>query len=138
MEIAYKAYRESCMKQMQCVKQFKCFKEARTLVGEDARSVQPSTITDEHVERVKCCDSFKLSFNCLSSFAQVMGIRTGSCNQILTEKNSDASHSCKNLVSDNQKEDCVEISQELVAYANGYEIFFYEYHNRRRDVRLCL
>ena len=55
-----------------------------------------------------------------------MGIIIGSCHQIFTEKLRMRRVSAKfmlRLLTDSQKENCVEISQELLANANGNENF---------------
>jgi len=55
-----------------------------------------------------------------------VGISIGSCHQIFTEKNQVRCVSTKfvpRLLTDDQKENRVEISQELLANANGNENF---------------
>ena len=58
--------------------------------------------------------------------ADEVGISIGSCHQICTEKLQMHRVSAKfvpRLLTDDQKENCVEISQELLANANGNENF---------------
>ena len=58
--------------------------------------------------------------------ADEVGISIGSCHQIFTEKLQMRRVCAKfvpRLLSDDQKENRVEISQELLANANGNEIF---------------
>jgi hypothetical protein len=53
-QLLNQANREDCMSQTQCYEWFKRFKEGRMSVGEDPRSGQPSTSTDDdHVQRVR-------------------------------------------------------------------------------------
>ena len=58
--------------------------------------------------------------------ADKVGISIGSCHQIFTEKLQMRCVSAKfvpRFLTDDQKENCVEISQELLANANGNENF---------------
>jgi len=58
--------------------------------------------------------------------ANEVGISIGSCHQILTEKLKMRRVSAKfvpRFLTDDQKENCLEISQELLANANGNENF---------------
>ena len=58
--------------------------------------------------------------------ADEVGISVGSCHQILTEKLQMRRISAKfmlRLLTDNQKENCVEISQELLAIAMVMKTF---------------
>jgi len=110
----------------QCYEWFKRFKEGRMWVGEDTRPGQPSTSTNnDHVERVRAV----IHGNCRLTVREVVdevGISIGSCHQIFTEKLQMRRVSAKfvpRLLTDNQKENCVEISQELLANANGNENF---------------
>jgi transposase len=112
------------MSQMQCYEWFKHFKESRMLVGEDPRPGRPSTSTnDDHVERVHAviCGNHLI----VQEVADKVGISIGSCYQIFTEKRHMRHVGAKfmpRLLTDDQKENCVEISQELLANANGNEI----------------
>jgi hypothetical protein len=91
-------------------------------VGEDPRPGRPSTSTDDdHVERV--CAA--ICGNCRLTVREV-GISIGSCHQILTEELQMPRVSAKfvpRLLTDAQKENHVEISEELLANANGNENF---------------
>jgi len=110
------------MSQTQCYEWFKHFKEGRLSVGEDPKPGQPSTSTnDDHFERVHAV----IQGNChliVLEVADKVGISIVSCHQILTEKLLVRRVSAKfvpRLLTDDQKESCVEISQELLAIANG-------------------
>jgi hypothetical protein len=111
---------------MQCYEWFKCFKEGRMLVGEDPRPGRASTSTnDDHVERVRAviCGNCRLT---VQEVADEVGISIGPCHQIFTEKLQMHCVSAKFVLclsTDNQKENRVEVSQELLAIANGNENF---------------
>jgi len=110
----------------QCYAWFKRFKEGRMSVAEDPRPIRPSTSTnDDHVKRVRAVIHGN---RCLTvrEVAEEVGISIGSCHQIFTEKFQMHRISAKFmpcLLTDNQKENCVEISQKLLANANGNEKF---------------
>ena len=95
-------------------------------VGEDPRPGRPSTSTnDDHVERVG--DVIRGN-HCLTvrEVADEVGFSIGSCHQIFTEKLQMCRISAKfmpRLLTDDQKENHVEISQELLANDNGNENF---------------
>jgi len=95
-------------------------------VGEDPRPGQPSTSTnDDHVDRVRAVSHGN---HCLTvrEVADEVGISIGSCHQIVTEKLQIRHVSAKfmpHLLTEDQKENHVEISQELLANANGNENF---------------
>ena len=95
------------------------------MVGEDPRPRQRSTSTnDDHVDRVRDV----IHENCrltVQEFADEVGISIGSCHQIFTEKLQMRRVSAKFMpcLTDDQKENHVEISHELLANANGNENF---------------
>jgi len=65
--------------------------------GEDPRPGRPSTSTNEgHVERFRSSIRGNRRLT-VREVADEVGISIGSCHQIFTEKNSDASHQCKIL-----------------------------------------
>jgi len=95
-------------------------------VGEEPTPRQTSTSTnDDHVERVNAV----IHGNCCLIVGEVtddLGISIGSCHQIFTEKHQMRCVIAKfvpRLLTDNQKENRVEISQELIANSNGIENF---------------
>ena len=119
-QLLNQAYREDCMSQMQCYEWFKRFKEGRMSFGEDPRPGRPSTSTDDHVERVHGVirGNHRLT---VREVADEVSISIGSCHQILTEKLQMHHVSAKfvpRLLTDDQKENHVDISQELLANAN--------------------
>ena len=95
-------------------------------IGEDPRPGRPCTSTnDDHVERV--CAVIRGN-HCLTvqEVADKVSISIGSFHQILTEKHQLHCVSAKFmplLLTDDQKENHVEISQELLANANGNKNF---------------
>jgi len=95
-------------------------------VGEDPRHGRPSTSTnDDHVERVRAVIRGNRRLT-VRDVADEVGLSIGSCHQIFTEKLQMCRVSAKfvlRLLTDDQKENRVEISQELLASANGNENF---------------
>ena len=96
------------------------------MVDEDPSPGRLSTSTDDdHVETVRAviCGNRRLS---VREVAEEVGISIGSRHQILTETLQMRRVSAKfvpRLLTDDQKENRVEISQELLAKANGNENF---------------
>jgi len=127
VQLLNQAHGVDCMSRTQCYEWFKHFKEGRMLVGEDPSPGQPSTsINDNHVERV-CAVIHGNHHLTVQEVADEVGISIGSCHQIFTEKLKMCRVSAKfvpRLLTDDQKENRVEISQELLANANGNENFF--------------
>jgi len=91
-------------------------------VGEDPRPGRPSTSTnDDHVERVRAVIHGNRRLT-VREVADEVGISIGSCHQIFAEKLQMHRVSAKFvplLITDDQKENRVEINQELLANANG-------------------
>jgi len=91
-------------------------------VGEDPKPGRPSTSTnDDHVKRIHAVIHGNCHVIVLEVAAEV-GISIGSCHQVLTEKLQMCHVSAKfvrRLLTDDQKENRVEISKELLAIANG-------------------
>jgi len=111
---------------MQCYEWFKLFKQGRMSVGEDPRPGRPSTSTnDNHVKRVRAVIHGNRRLT-VQEVADEVGISIGSCHQIFTEKLQACHVSAKfvpRLLTDNQKENRVDISQKLLANVNGNENF---------------
>jgi len=110
------------MSRTHCTEWFKPLKDRSISVGEDPRPGRRSTSTnDDHVERFR---AVVLGNRCLTvrEFAVDLGIKIGSCNKIFTEKNQ-IRRVCSKFVprflTDGQKGKGVEISQDLLANANG-------------------
>ena len=114
------------MSRTQCYEWFKLFKDDRMSVGEDPRPGRFSTLTnDDHVDRVRAVIRGNRRLT-VREDADEVGISIGSCHQIFTEKLQMPYVSAKfvpPLLTDDPKENRVEISQELLAGANGNENF---------------
>ena len=114
------------MSRMQCYEWFKHFEEGRMSVGEDPRRGRLSTSTNEdHVERVH---SVIQGNHCLTvrEVADKVGSSIVSYHKIFTEKLQMHHFSAKFvpcLLTYNQKENRVEIRQELLANTNANENF---------------
>ena len=95
-------------------------------IGEDPKPGQPFTSTnDDHIERVRAVIHGNRRLT-VREVADEVGISIGSCHHIFTEKLQLRCISAKFvpcLLTDDQKENHVEISQELLANANGNESF---------------
>jgi len=95
-------------------------------VGEDSRPERPSTSTnDDHVDRVRAVILRNRRLT-VREVADEVGVSIGSCHQIFTEKLKMRRVSVKfvsHLLTDNKKENRVEISQKLLANANSNENF---------------
>jgi len=93
-------------------------------VGEDPRPGRPSTSTDDdHVERVRAVIRGNRRLT-VREVADEVGISIGSCHQIFNEKLQMRRVSAKFapcLLTDDQKQNRVEISQEMFANINGNE-----------------
>jgi len=98
----------------------------RMSVGEDSRPERPSTSTnDDHVDRVRAVILRNRRLT-VREVADEVGVSIGSCHQIFTEKLKMRRVSVKfvsHLLTDNKKENRVEISQKLLANANSNENF---------------
>ena len=103
-------------------------------VGEDPKPGRPSTSTNEdHVDRVRAVIRGNRRLT-VREVAEEVGISIRSCHQIFTQKLKIRRVSAKfvpRLLSDDQKENRAEISQELLANANGNENFLKSINNRR-------
>jgi len=110
------------MSKTQCYEWFKHFKEGRMLVGEDPRPGRTSTSTNaNHVGRVHAVIP-ENHHSTVQEVADEVGISIGSCHQIFTEKPQMCRVSAKflpRMLTDHQKQNHVEICQELLGNANG-------------------
>ena len=89
-------------------------------VGEDPRPGRTSpSANDDHVDRVRAVIRGNRRLT-VREVADEVGISTGSCHQIFTEK-LPLRPVVPRLLTDDQKENRVEISRELLANANGNE-----------------
>ena len=125
-QLLNQTYGEDCMSRRQCYEWFKRFKEGRMSVSEDPSPGRPSTLTnDDHVERVRAVIRGNRRLT-VREVADDVGISIESCHQIFTDKlqmRRDSAKFVPRFLTDDQKENRVEISQELLANANGNENF---------------
>ena len=132
-QLPNKTYGENCTSRMQCYEWFKHFKEGRMSVGEDPRPGRISTsANDDHIDRVRAVIRVNRRLT-VREVADEVGISIDSCLQIFTEKLQMRRVSAKfvpRLLTDDQKENRVEISQELLAIANGNENFLKNFITR--------
>jgi len=102
-------------------------KRAELSVGEDPRPGRPFTSTnDDHVERIRTVILLNRRLTA-REVADEVSISIGSCHQIFTAKlymRRVSAEFVPRLLTGDQKENRVEISQELLANANGNENFF--------------
>jgi len=96
------------------------------LVGQDPRCGLHSLSTNnDHVERFRAVIRGNRPLT-VREIADEVGITIGSCHQIFTEKLQMCRVSAKlvlRLLTNDLKENCIEISQELLANTNGNENF---------------
>lgn len=115
------AYKEDCMSRSQCHEWFKRFKSGRTSIEEESRSGRPSTSTnDENIDAVRSVIRANRRLT-VREVAEEVGISIGSCHEILTVKLGMHRVSAKlvpRLLTDDQKENRVKISQELLDRAS--------------------
>lgn len=110
------------MSRVQCCEWFKCFEHSRMLVGGDTKPGRPSTSTDDdHIERARTviCGNHCLT---VREVSDEVGISVGSCHEIFSDKLKMRRVRAKfmpHLLTDGQKQTGVEMSQELLAAANG-------------------
>ena len=125
-QLLNQAYVEDCMSRTQCFEWFKRFEKGRMSVGEEPRPGRPSISTDDdHVDRFRAVIRGNRRLH-VREVANEVGISIGSCHQILTEKlhmRPISAEFVPRLLTDDQKENRVEISQELLANANVNENF---------------
>lgn len=114
------------MSRTQCYEWFKRFKDGRTSVTEDPRPGRPSTSTDDrHVERVREVIRGNRRLT-VREVADEVCISVGSCHAILTEKLEMRRVCAKfvpRLLTNEQKENRVSISQDMLANADADDNF---------------
>jgi len=83
-QLLNQAYGEDLLAERSAIEWFKHFKEGRMSVGEDSRPGRPSISTnDDHVESVRVVN--RANRLTVREVAEEVGIRIGSCHEILTE-----------------------------------------------------
>jgi hypothetical protein len=130
-----------CMSRTQCFEWYSHFETGRMSIDEDSRSGRPSTsIDDVHIDAVR---HLILQNRCLTirEIAEDVGISFGSCQAILTEKlnmQCVAAKFVRCVLTEDQKANRVNISQELLDRVSLDENFLKTVVNRRRNLGLWL
>lgn len=109
------------MSRMQCYMWFKSFKEGKRSVGADLRAGRPSTSID--VEQVQKTVIRGYRCSVVREVADLVGVSTGSCHQILAEKvqiHRKCAKFVAHLLTNDQKEKYVKISQGVLAWTKGH------------------
>ena len=129
------------MNPKQCFEWYSRFKTGRTSIDEDPRSGRLCTSTDDvHIDAVRdlILQNRRLI---IREIAEDVGIGFGSCQAILTEKlniHRVASKSVPRVLTEDQKANRVNISQELLYRVSVDEKLLENSRNRRRNLGLWL
>jgi len=120
------AYGEDCLSRMQCYEWYQRFKSGRMSIEDDPKSGRPSSsMGDDHIEKVRSviCENRRLT---IREVSEEVGICKSSCHTILTEKlkmRCVAAKFVPRLLTEEQKQNCVTVSQELLDRSNTDENF---------------
>ena len=120
------AYGEDCLSCTQCYKWYQRFKSGRTSIEDDPKSGRPSSSTgDDHIEKVHSVirEDRRLT---IREVSEEVGICKSSCHTILTEKlkmHRVAAKFVPRLLTEEQKQNCITVSQELLDCSNTDENF---------------
>ena len=120
------AFGEEAMCRTQTYEWWKCFTEGRNLVDDDQRSGQPSTSkTDDNAAKVRevICSDRHLT---VREVAEEKSILKTVCHEIFTENlgmHRILAKFVPHLLTDDQKQNRVDVSQELLNRANGDDNF---------------
>jgi len=120
------AYGEDCLSRTQCYEWYQRFKSDRTSIEDDHKSGRPSSSTgDDHIEKVRSVilENRRLT---IREVSEEVGISKSSCHTILTEKlkmHRVAAKFVPRLLRDEQKQNRVTVSQELLDRSNTDENF---------------
>jgi hypothetical protein len=116
------AYGEDCLSRTQCYEWYQHFKSGRTSTEDDPKPGRLSTsMNDDLVEKVRTV---------IREVSEEVGISKSSCHTILTKKlemHHVAAKFVPRLLTDEQKANCVTVSQELFDHSNAGENFLYGY-----------
>ena len=135
------AFRDECMSRTQCFEWYSRFKTRRTSIDGDSRSGRLSTSTDDvHIDTVLhlILQNRRLT---IREIAEDVGISFVSCQAILTEKlnmHRVAAKFVPRVLTEVQKANRVNISQELLDRVSVDENFLKNHRNRRRNLGLWL
>ena len=120
------AFGEEAMCRTQTYEWWKRFKEGRTSVDDDPRSGRPSTSkTDDNVAKVREVIRSNRRLT-VREVAEEVSISKTVCHEILTENlgmHRIAAKFVPRLLTDDQKQNRVDVSQELLDRANGDNFF---------------
>lgn len=121
-----KAFEDECLKRSKCHEWFKRFQEGRTSTADDSRSGSPTVLTDDvHVSQINDLVRSNRRLT-VSEMAEKWNISFGSFQRILIEKLHMRRVTAKfvpSLMTENQKQRRVQISEELFQMTNDDENF---------------
>ena len=132
-QMLQQAYGEVCLSHTQCYEWYQSFKSGGTSIEDDPKSGWPSSSTgDDHIEKVRSviCENRRLT---IREVSKEVGICKSSCHTILTEKlkmHRVAAKFVPRLLTEEQKQNRVTVSQELLDRSNTDENFLKKCHNR--------
>jgi len=120
------AYGEDCLSRTQCYEWYQRFKSGRTSIEDDPKSGRPSSSTgDDHIEKVRSVIR-KNRHLTIREVSEEVGTCKSSCHTILTEKLKMlrvAAKSVPRLLTEEQKQNLITVSQELLDRSNTDENF---------------
>src|SRR5215469_10129469 len=132
-QMLQQAYEEDCLSRTQCYEWYQRFKSGRTSIEDDPKSGRPSSSTgDDHIEKVRSVIRENRRLTVREVFEEV-GICKSSCHTILTEKlkmHRVAAKFVPRLLTEEQKQNRVAVSQELLDRSNTDEKLSEKCHNR--------
>jgi len=120
------AYGEDCLSRTQCYEWYQLFKSGRTSIEDDPKSGRPSLSTgNNHIEKLRSVirENRRLT---IREVSEEVGICKSSCHTILTQKlklHRVAAKFVPRLLTEEQKQDRVTVSQELLDRSNTDENF---------------
>jgi len=125
-QMLQKAYGEECLSRTQCYEWYQRFKSGRTSIEGDPKSGRPSSSTgDHHIEKVRSVIRENRRLTIREVYEEV-GICKSSCHTILIEKlkmRRVAAKFVSRLLTEEQKQNRVTVSQELIDRSNTDENF---------------
>jgi len=125
-QMLQQAYGEDCLSRKQCYEWYQRFKSGRTSIKHDPKSGRPSSSTgDNHIEKVHSVIRENLRLT-IHEVSEEVGICKSSCHTILTEKlkmHRAAAKFVPRLLTEEQKQNRVTVSQELLDHSNSDENF---------------
>jgi len=125
-QMLQQAYGEDCLSRTQCYEWYQRFKLGRMSIEDDPKSGRPSSSTgNNHIEKVRSviCENRHLT---IREVSEEVGICKSSCHTILTEKlkmHRVAAKFVPCLLTEEQKQNRISVSQELLDRSNTHENF---------------